>query len=110
MLLNINTGRGVAGYLCLKQRWQGQPVPPRLRIWLHCWQKSWGFVPHPDQGPSVCLTDCLAASVSLLLASPDRILFSSTQMFRAVCCVALSCVYNKEVLVWWERAGSAVGE
>lgn len=61
---------------------------------------------------TVCLTDCLAASVSLLLSLPpsQRILFSATQMFRAVGCAALSCVYNKEVLVWRRREGSKVGE
>lgn len=61
--------------------------------------------------PSVCLTDCLAMSVFLLLTLPpsQRILFSTTQMFGAVCCTALSCVYNKEVLVWRRREGSEVG-
>lgn len=60
---------------------------------------------------SVCLTDCLAASVSLLLSMllSQRILFSATQMFEAVCCAALSCVYNKEVLVWRRRENSEVG-
>lgn len=61
---------------------------------------------------SVCLTGRLAASVSFLLIPPpsQRILFSTAQMFEAVCCAALSCVYNKEVLVWRRREGSEVGE
>lgn len=63
----------------------------------------------PSRSGSVCLTDRLAASASLLLPS-QRILFSTAQMFRAVCCTALSCVYNKEVLVWRRREGSEVGE
>lgn len=31
-------------------------------------------------------------------------------MFGAVCCSALSCVYDKEVLVWRRREGSEVRE
>lgn len=63
----------------------------------------------PSRSGSVCLTERLAASASLSLPS-QRILFSTAQMFRAVCCTALSCVYNKEVLVWRRREGSEVGE
>lgn len=96
----------------LNQGGQRQPIPPQLRIWQGFWRKSRGFVPHPALGPSVCLTDCLAASASLLLTLPpsQRILFSTTQMFRTVCCATLSCVYNKEVLVWRSREGREVGE
>lgn len=66
--------------------------------------------------PSVCRSvgrsDRLAASVSFLLVLPpsQRILFSTPQMFAAICCAALSCVYNKEVLVWRRREGSEVEE
>ncbi len=47
--------------------------------------------------PSRSGSVCLSASVSVLLILPlsQRILFSTTQMFGAVCCAALSCVYKR---------------
>lgn len=43
------------------------------------------------------------------LPPSQRNLFSTSQMFRAVCCAVLSCVYNKEVLVWRRSEGKEVG-
>lgn len=62
---------------------------------------------------SVCRSNRLSGCLCLILAHSASIpedLFSHTQMFGAVCCAALSCVYNKEVLVWRRREGSEVGE
>lgn len=97
----------------LNQGGQRQPTPPQLRIWQGFWRRVWAlYTIQIWVRLSVCLTDCLAASVSFLLILPpsQRILFSATQMFGVVCCAALSCVYNKEVLVWRRREGSEVGE
>lgn len=62
----------------------------------------------PSRFRSVCRSHRLSGCLCLLLLTPpqsQRILFSTTQMFSVVCCAALSCVYNKEVLVWrWRKA------
>ena len=110
--------KGEDGCLIRTGGWGGgqrQPSPPQLRIWQGLWRKSLGFVPHPDLGPSVRLSAWQTVwppliSFMLVLPPSQRILFSTAQMFEAVRCAALSCVYNKEVLVWRRREGSEVGE
>lgn len=62
----------------------------------------------PSRSGSVCLS--VWQTVWLTLPTSQRILFFTTQMFGAVCCAALSCVYNKEVLVCRRRDGNKVGE
>lgn len=68
--------------------------------------------PSREPDPHVCLEVCLAAAVSLRLRPRGIsfvVFFSSpplTQMFEAICCAALSCVYNKEVLVWTGRSSA----
>lgn len=70
--------------------------------------------PSRELDPHVCLEVCLAASVSFRLR-PRGISFwgfsfpPTTQMFEAICRAALSCVYNKEVLVWKGRRGQRGG-
>lgn len=59
---------------------------------------------------SVCLSGRLSGRLHLIPLPSQRNLFSTTQMFRAMCCAALSCVYNKEVSVWRRGEGSEVEE
>lgn len=59
---------------------------------------------------SVCLSGRPSGCLRLIPLPSQRNLFSTTQMFRAICCATLSCVYNKEVSVWRRGEGSEVEE
>lgn len=80
-------------------------------------QNIWGLVLHPvswiltSVWKSVWLPPSHSASVPeelvlLFFFSPPPSPHTLTQMLEAICRAALSCVYNKEVLVWTGRRRS----
>lgn len=80
-------------------------------------QNIWGLVLHPESWilASVWKSVWLPPSHSASIPEELVLLFfffhspsppTLTQMFEAICRAALSCVYNKEVLVWTGRSSA----